>query len=60
MTILQEDNNGVSKEAVTIEILKQIYRYFLRDFLYEKATESSTPIDDYILKTIDKLLSIKG
>lgn len=48
----------MDKAEITLKLIKQIYTYFLRDFLYEKANDSSTEIDDYILKMIDTVLNI--
>jgi len=47
------------KEVVVIETLSKIYSVFFRDYLIEKAGESSTPFDNWALKLIDTLLGIK-
>ncbi len=47
------------KEKLILDLVKQIYENYLRDFLIEKAADTSTPIDDYALKALDFILGVR-
>jgi hypothetical protein len=53
--------NGITKAGlvVVIPVLKLVYSQ-LRPWLKEQAAKSDTPLDNWVLDLLDKLLDITG